>query len=402
MSKEQLHKRLTRETVEEVLEGFHEGRISEKIACKLLTVSRRHLHRIRKRWLYCKGRNEEFKLYNRKNSALHSFPKEVEKFLHEELGYIRDKAEVYNRNFNFEFTAQKLEEKFNRKFHRNSIRRFALREGYYTATPEEKEKVYVRFETSGPGALFQHDASTHLWLPDTMQKNDLILTIDDYSRLFVGWELVERENAWEHLCVARKTFETYGTPLAYYVDEHSLFKFVRYEGIHNVLRITDEEANVQFRRVLNTIGVGIIYAKTAQAKGKVERPFDYLQRRLPFECEKYHIKDVKPANKILDDIIYFYNDKRIHSEIEEIPRERFNKAIREGKSKLKPIPQDKDLETIFSLQHQRKVKKDGVITYNGKIYKLGRFPNEKVTVCFIPNKKIVVLKDDKKIGEFHL
>jgi len=140
---EQIHKRFTRKFVEEVLEGFHEGRIPEKIACELLGIKRIQLYDLRKRWLRCKGKGEEFRLYNRKDSAFHRFPDKVVRFLREELEYIRDKAEVYNRKFNFEFLAQRAEVKFGKHFHRNSIRRLALREGYYTATPEEKEKVYV-------------------------------------------------------------------------------------------------------------------------------------------------------------------------------------------------------------------------------------------------------------------
>ena len=399
---EQIHKRFTREFVEEVLEGFHEGRLSEKIGCELLGITKVWLHRLRKRWLRCKGKGEEFRLYNRKDSGFHNFPEKIKRFLREELEYIRDKAEVYNRKFNFEFLAQRAEVKFGKHFHRNSIRRFALREGYYTATPEEKEKVYVRFETSGPGALFQHDTSTHLWLPDTMVNNDVVLTIDDYSRTAVGGKLVEKENAFEHLSVARKAIETYGIPLSYYVDKHSLFKFVRHGGIHNVQRVVDEEAHIQFRRALNSLGVGIIYANSPQAKGKIERPFAYIQARLPFECERYHVKEAKEGNKILQDILYFYNEKRIHSEIEEIPIQRLNRAIKEGKSKLSPISQEIDLDTIFSLHHCRKVKKDGTITHDGRIWKVGRFPQEEVTVCLIPDKKIIVLKDDQKIGEFHL
>lgn len=399
---EQIHKRFTREFVEEVLEGFHEGRIPEKIACELLEIKRIQLYDLRKRWLRCKGKGEEFRLYNRKSSAFHRFPDKVVRFLREELEYIRDKAEVYNRKFNFEFLAQRAEVKFGKHFHRNSIRRFALREGYYTATPEEKEKVYVRFETSGPGALFQHDTSTHLWIPDTMVNNDLISTIDDYSRTIVGGKLVEKENAFEHLSVARRAIENYGIPLSYYVDKHSLFKFVRYGGIHNVQRIVDEEAHIQFRRALNSLGVGIIYANSPQAKGKVERPFAYIQARLPFECERYHVKEVKEGNKILQGILYFYNEKRTHSEIEEIPIQRLNRATKEGKSKLRPISQEVDLDTIFSLHYQRKVKKDGTISYDDRKWKIGRFPEQEVTVCLVPNEKIIVLKDEQKIGEFQL
>jgi transposase InsO family protein len=402
MAKEQLHKRLTREFVEEVLAGFHEGRLSETKACQLFEIKRTQLYDLRKRWLRCKGKGAEFNLYNRKTSAFHKFPDKAVKFFHEELKYIRDEAQVYNRKFNFEFIAQKAEVKFGKHFHRDSIRRFALREGYYTATPEEKEKVYVRFETSGPGALFQHDTSFHLWLPDTGIKNDVILTKDDHTRAIVGARIVEQETAWDHLCVARKTFESYGLPLAYYVDKHSLFKFVRYGGIHNIQRVVDEEAQVQFRRALNSLGTGIIYANSPQAKGKIERIFDYVQRRLPSECERYNIRNVEGASKILDDIVYFYNNKKVHSETQEIPIERWNRATKEGKSKIRAIPQDKDLDAIFSLQCKRKVKKDGTISYKGRIWKVGRFPEQEVTVCLIPDKKIIVLKDEQKIGEYQL
>lgn len=402
MAKEQLHKRATIEFVEEVLAGFHEGRFSETKACQLFEIKRTQLYDLRKRWLRCKGKGKEFILYNRKDSAFHKFPEKVVKFFHEELKYIRDEAQVYNRKFNFEFIAQKAEVKFGKHFHRDSIRRFALREGYYTATPEEKEKVYVRFETSGPGALFQHDTSIHLWLPDTGIKNDVILTKDDHTRAIVGARIVDRETAWDHLCVARKTFESYGLPLAYYVDKHSLFKLVRYGGIHNVQRVVDEEAQVQFRRALNSLGTSIIYANSPQAKGKVERIFDYVQRRLPSECERYNVMNLEGANKILDDIVYFYNNKKIHSETQEVPIDRWNRATKEGKSKVRSIPQDKDLDAIFSLQYKRKVKKDGTISYKGRKWKVGRFPEQEVTVCLIPNKKIIVLKDEQKIGEFHL
>jgi hypothetical protein len=43
---------------------------------------------------------------------------------------------------------------------------------------EGKGKVYTRFETSGPEALFQHDFSDHLWLPRTEEKQYFILTKD--------------------------------------------------------------------------------------------------------------------------------------------------------------------------------------------------------------------------------
>ena len=39
----------------------------------------------------------------------------------------------------------------------------------------------------------------------------------------------------------------------------------------------------------------------------------------------------------------------------EIPLERWNRAIKEGHSKLRPIPENTDLDIIFSLHFQRTV-----------------------------------------------
>ena len=33
-----------------------------------------------------------------------------------------------------------------------------------------------------------------------------------------------KDTAWHHLCVLRQTFETYGCPLAYYTDNHIIFR----------------------------------------------------------------------------------------------------------------------------------------------------------------------------------
>jgi len=183
---QQLHKRLPQEFVEEVLEAFNEKRLTEERACELLGIQRARLYRLRRQWLRDRGSGREFALWNRKESRFHRFPDAVEDWLHQELKYIRTEAEVYRGRFNFAFLAELAEKEFQRVFPRNSLRLFALRHGYYHALPEEKGKVYTRFEVSGPGVLFQHDTSHHLWLPSTGRRHALLLTEDDYSRRVLG------------------------------------------------------------------------------------------------------------------------------------------------------------------------------------------------------------------------
>jgi transposase InsO family protein len=279
-----------------------------------------------------------------------------------------------------------------------------LKKGYYHALPQEKGKVYTRFETSGPGALFQHDSSYHLWLPKVGRKHYLLLTKDDYSRRVVGVKLVEVETSFEHLQIVRLTISTYGIPLAYYLDNHSIFRFVLHQGVHVRYKVREDEGEIQFRRALSSLGVGMIYTgkRQAQAKGKVEKIFDYLQRRLPYLCEKHKVKDVSEAQKILDDLVSYYNEQRIHEETGEIPLKRWEQAINSGKGKLRAVEPSVDLERVFSIHLQRKARKDGTIMFMGKKWSTGYPEGTPITVCLIPNVKFRLYKEDKKLWEIHL
>lgn len=402
--RERIHKRLSKDFVEMVLESFSEGRISEIKACELLGLKRTRLYGLKKRWLNCLREEKQFKLWAREKSAFHRFPEEVEIWLHQQLWYIRNKAKLYRGNFNFALLAEEAEKVFGYPFQRNSLRLFALREGYYHGLPEEKHKLYVRFETSGPGVLFQHDSSYHLWIPYFGRKQYLILTQDDYSRRVVGGKIVEKETTWEHLQVAKETVVKYGLPLAYYVDQHSIFRFVEHRGVHVTYTRGLDEGEIQFKRALNSLGIGLIYTGKgkAEAKGKIEKRFDYFQRRVPFLCEKYNVKAIEEAGKVLEECIYFYNEKRVHEETKEIPLERWTKGIREGRGKLRPVNSALDLDVIFSLHSERIVSKDGVVSFMGRLLKVNRFPKERVKVCLVPEKKIIILRNEQKIYEEHL
>jgi transposase InsO family protein len=401
--RERIHKRLPVEFVQEVLDSFNQHRISEKEAMDLLGVKRSRLHQLRKRWLF-KNRKNPFRLWRRVDNAFHVISSEVAQWLDKELRYIRQEAETFRGRFNFAFLAEEAQKRFDRPFSRNSFRLYALKKGYYHALPEEKAKVYTRFETSGPGALFQHDSSHHLWLPSTGRKQYLILTKDDYSRRVVGTRIVEAESSFEHLQTVRKTITIDGIPLAYYLDNHSIFRFVLHQGVHVKYKLQEDQGEIQFRRALSSLGVGMIYTgkRQAQAKGKVEKIFDYFQRRLPYLCEKYKVKDCAEAQKILDDLVSYYNDQRIHEETREIPTKRWQQAIDQGKGKLRPLEPSVDLDKVFSIHLKRVVRKDGSIMFMGKKWSIGCPQGTPVTLCLIPNVKFTVYKEDKKLLEVHL
>lgn len=400
----QLHKRLSKSFVEEILEAFNDHRVSEEKACEMLGVRRSRLYELRKRWLRCLVGKRPFELYGRRESAFHRLPGEEERWLHEEFAFIRRKAVVHRGRFNFAVLAEEAEKAFGHPFHRATLRAFALRHGYYQALPEEKKKVFVRFETPGPGFLFQHDCSEHRWIPALGGYQHLILTKDDYSRMFVEAQLFEKEGSFEHLCVVRKAVERYGRPEAYYVDQHKIFRFVEHQGIHVRYRVGLDEAEGQFKRALRSLDIGLIYAAegSPESKGKVEKAFDYFQRRIPYLCERHKVRDVVEAQKIVGEVSNFYNEQRVHLETEEVPQKRWDEALKAGKGKFRPLDPTMNLDLIFSLHYQRTVKKDGTFSFQGREYKLRNLAGTRVTVGIIPGIKLLVIKDGQRAGEFPL
>jgi hypothetical protein len=171
--RERIHKRLPVQFVQEVLESFNQHRISEREAMDLLGVGRSRLHQLRRKWLLS-GKKRPFRLWQRGENAFHVISAEVREWSDKELHYIQKEAERFRGKFNFAFLAEEAQKRFDRPFSRNSLRLYALKNGYYHALPEEKGKVYTRFETSGPGALFQHDSSYHLWVLGTSSPREMV------------------------------------------------------------------------------------------------------------------------------------------------------------------------------------------------------------------------------------
>jgi len=89
----------------------------------------------------------------------------------------------------------------------------------------------------------------------------------------------------------------------------------------------------------------------------VEKAFDYLQRRVPYLCERHNIQTLTEARKILLDEVNFYNEKRAHEETREIPLKSWEEALKAGEGHLRPLEPSVNLDLIFSLHYQRTLKK---------------------------------------------
>lgn len=101
------------------------------------------------------------------------------------------------------------------------------------------------------GELLQHDTSFHLWFPSAQSKWYLITTIDDHSRRILYGDLWEHETSWTHIVAAKSVMTQFGCPLKYYVDNHSIFRFVeRRDTLWQKRHVGEEEAGRTGRDVV--------------------------------------------------------------------------------------------------------------------------------------------------------
>ena len=110
--------------------------------------------------------------------------------------------------------------------------------------------------------------------------------------------------------------------------------------------------------MIRILGINVAYALSPQAKGKVERPYRWLQDRIVRTCAIENLTAIKEVRAVLKDEIDRYNNHQVHSTTGEIPSIRFEKARREGNSLFRPFALPKpytSAKDVFCLRERRMV-----------------------------------------------
>ncbi|HID32436.1 MAG TPA: hypothetical protein EYP24_03555 [bacterium (Candidatus Stahlbacteria)] len=93
--------------------------------------------------------------------------------------------------------------------------------------------------------------------------------------------------------------------LAYYVDSHSIFRFVCHRrSFRYRQRLGTDEVMTQWRWVIEKCGMRVWHALSPQAKGKAERPYRWLQDRLVRRYAHERVTEIEPAREILHQALY--------------------------------------------------------------------------------------------------
>lgn len=197
-----------------------------------------------------------------------------------------------------------------------------------------------------PGMLLFQDGSTHRWLAALGHDLDLVVTLDDATGEVFSAILLEQEGTMSSFLGLAETIERHGLFGALYTDRGGHY-FITPKGSQKV----DKTQLTQVGRALSQLGITHIASYSPQGRGRMERVFGTLQKRLPQELRLARIKTVAGANRYLKErFVPDYNA-------------RFAVPAAEPGSAFVPYA-GRPIADILCLQEDRVVGADNCVSYN--------------------------------------
>jgi len=204
-----------------------------------------------------------------------------------------------------------------------------------------------------PGMMLHIDGSQHRWFNDDRWYDLLVLMDDATSEIYYA-QLVEQESTRTVMTGLRAVIEQKGLFCALYSDRASHFFLTPKTG-----EPVDHNRVTQVGRALRELGIQLIPAYSPQARGRSERGFGTWQGRLPQELRLRGLTTIDGANQFL----------RAHY-ISEFNQRFMVKAAERGTAFV-PLKR-KDLDLVFSLQHERVVARDNTVSFAQRSWQLER------------------------------
>lgn len=274
------------------------------------------------------------------------------------LWYLEHYANLqYYKDFGPTLFAEEMERLFWIEIHPETMRRKMIERWCWLPKPH---KVIVervkRNRRPSYGIMVQFDWSYHDWL-ENGEVRCMLIAVDDSTSEIIEAKFTKNERLSDIIWFWKNYFNKHGKPVSIYLDRHSSYK-VNYPKDQ-----FDEEMLTRFQRAMTYLWVEIIYAKSAQWKGRVERKFKVLQDRWIKMLRLSGIKDYESAQNYLNNII--------------VPQlnEKFKvKAQKPWDFHVQMTNKDKKyFEWYFAKKIKRNINKVGIIQYMNKKYQIPKW-----------------------------
>lgn len=385
----QIHKQFSSEQVKVLLQAYEAGHLSRDEIERTLGIGKTRFFTLLRHY---RDDPESFSIQYERTSP-RRLSAEAEAKIRKELQ--REKELVENKDlpisgYNYAALNDRLK-KDGIQVSTTTIIQRAIAQGCYLPKKRKPERHDREVLTSTIGDLIQHDASLHKWSPYAPEKWTLITSLDDYSRMLLYADFVESETSWAHIQAVQYLMQQFGIPHRYYVDNLRVFRFVQHrDSLWKNLVLGTDEVNTQWRQVLALMKTDVIYALSPQAKGKIERPYRWLQDRIVRTCALEGVSSLPDARPVLHEEVHRYNYHQVHSTTHEIPAVRFEKAQKEHRSLFRPFVLPKPFSSpkdVFCLRHTRTTDGYRKISIAGHVLQIpGIEPRDDVELHLVPDE----------------
>lgn len=250
--------------------------------------------------------------------------------------------------------SEKLAEEEQLQISDETLRQWLLGEGLWEARRKKRKHRKWRQRKARFGEMLQLDGSHHAWFEDRAPQCVLMELIDD-ARSIRFSRFYEYEGTLPALDLLMRYIRVYGIPQSIYLDRHSTYKSQKTLTIEEELSGT--KAQSQFERAAGELGIEIIHAKSAPAKGRIERSFKTHQDRLVKEMRLRGISSLAEGNKFLAGYLPKYN-------------KRFSVPAAESGDLHQAVPKGLKLAEILCIKSEHPVRNDWTIVHNKQLYQI--------------------------------
>ena len=233
---------------------------------------------------------------------------------------------------------------------RSTLRRLLVNAGENSPRRRRPPKHRVRRQRMPrEGMLIQVDGSYHRWLGKDGPQFTLLLAIDDATGIVVNALFCELENTHSYFLLMWGLIRNCGIPIALYADRHAVFKYTPPSEA--------AAAPTQFSRAMDELGIQLIFARSPQAKGRVERMAGTFQDRLVTELRLAEAATIDDANRVLADFLPRFN-------------QRFRVPPQHTETAYRVLDPQMCLDTTLCLKYRRRVGRDNTVKYRWRTLQL--------------------------------
>ena len=353
-----------------VIHKVLDKRITQKEASGILKVTDRHIRRLRAR--IAKDGDKAI-VHKLRGQPAHN--RASDRLRRKALALCKSTYEGFSPTL----ASEKLFERDKITVSRELLRTWFIEEHIAYQSRKARPHRNWRERKAHYGQMVQTDGSHHDWFEGRGPWCVLMGQIDDATST-VSAEFHGYEGTLPFMASFKSYVRDKGIPVSVYIDRHSTYKTNNKPSIEDELE--NRESLTQVGRALEELGVEVIFAHSAQAKGRVERLFRTFQDRLVKEMRLRKIKTIEEGNRFLKEYLPGYN-------------KRFAVPAAKGADLHRPLPKSMDLDRILCVKTPRALRNDFTVAHNKKLYQvLDNARTKKLIVEDRPDGSMIIRHKD--------